>query len=503
MPPQMANIPKLPSGVAIATTLPPGKVLPYGPHLTVKVEGSTASLAKLADGTKLVLVSANGTVHGVNLAELDDITVQYANRFLEETGRSILKDWRTKEYRLKGGKRRAKRNRAVATTHTAPPKVEQPTMQKPLITEGEAKGAVITVSGDNTKRSNIPGMLFLPPVALKGAGRGWVDLDGILLPKEQFTSMLDAWHLAQDGDQASFLLTGAAGTAKTQVVRAFAAYLGVGYLKVDAGAVRTADDWSGAFRQDPNTKTWAHRWSPFAQALRAGQPCIIHVDELTRTETPAALNAFMGLLDETGTLAVPDANDILTMPKGILVMATANIGPEFVGTLPIDGAVRRRFPYGNRMAAPPEAVEIKVLTSRTGVDEPTAQALVRMANGQRQHRDDAQQYPSGGIINTALLLSIAKRIVKRSTPAREAVWSVLHAQFDPGDDKALSLLVDAQFPKRPVPTAPAAGTDASIKVGRHWFSGDASNALAGCLHEYPDGLQCLLVKSDPIHYGNK
>ena len=33
--PSVANIPQLPGGVAIATTLPVGKVMPYGPHLTV------------------------------------------------------------------------------------------------------------------------------------------------------------------------------------------------------------------------------------------------------------------------------------------------------------------------------------------------------------------------------------------------------------------------------------------------------------------------------------
>ena len=277
------------------------------------------------------------------------------------------------------------------------------------------------------------------------------------------------------------------------LVRAFAAYLGVGYLKVDAGAVRTADDWAGAFRQDPNTKTWAHRWSPLALALREGKPCIIHVDELTRTETPAALNAFMGLLDETGTLLVPDANAVLTMPKGILVVATANIGPEFVGTLPLDGAVRQRFPYGIRMTTPSEVGGVQASSSSAPESAMTSLlGLVRMANQQRQHRDDAQQYPSGAIISTRILLSIAERISERNADPREAVISVLQGQFDPGDDAALSVVIESQFPKKPVPTAPT-GTGATIIAERHWFSGDTSNPLSECLHEMSDGTQCLRV----------
>jgi MoxR-like ATPase len=341
-------------------------------------------------------------------------------------------------------------------------------------------------------------MVMLPKVTLKGAGRGNTDCGGIILPTEQFTVLEDAWHLAQQGDPAAVLLTGPAGTAKTMLVRAFAAYLGVPYLKVDAGAVRTADDWAGAFRQDPNTKTWAHRWSPLAMALREGKPCVLHIDELTRTETPAALNAFMGLLDETGTLLVPDANAVLTMPKGILVVATANIGPEFVGTLPLDGAVRQRFPYGVRMANPSEVNESKLIVKRTGVSDEVAVALVRMANQQRQHRDDAQQYPSGAIISTRILLSIAKRIAVRHADPREAVVSVLQGQFDPGDDAALTVVIDSQFPKKPVATPPVAAGAASIVTERHWFNGSGP----ACAYVLSNGTTCGAVAKSPIHFGS-
>jgi hypothetical protein len=234
-------------------------------------------------------------------------------------------------------------------------------------------------------------------------------------------------------------------------------------------------------------------------ALREGKPCILHVDELTRTETPAALNAFMGLLDETGTLLVPDANDVLSMPKGILVVATANIGPEFVGTLPLDGAVRQRFPYGVRMTNPSEAVEATLLKKRTGIADEVAVALVRMANQQRQHRDDAQQYPSGAIISTRILLSIAKRIAKRNVEPRKAVISTLQAQFDPGDDAALSVVIDAFFPKV-APKVMPVEAPATIVTERHWFMGPAGHA---CQKTLSDGTTCGNLLQSAVHYGTK
>ena len=238
----------------------------------------------------------------------------------------------------------------------------------------------------------------------------------------------------------------------------------------------------------------------FGSGPREGKPCIIHVDELTRTETPAALNAFMGLLDETGTLLVPDANAVLRMPKGILVVATANIGPEFVGTLPLDGAVRQRFPYGIRMVIPAKLSKPKLLIKRTGITDEVAVALVRMANQQRQHRDDAQQYPSGAIISTRILLSIAKRIAKRNVDPRKAVQSVLAGQFDPGDDAALTVVIDSQFPKKPEPTAPVLGPTRPPS----WRNATGSWATRRCARRCcPDGLHCgLSVATDPIHFGN-
>jgi MoxR-like ATPase len=284
----------------------------------------------------------------------------------------------------------------------------------------------------------------------KARTKGWSRIGEVIVRDEHLDTLNDAWTLRASGVPAATLITGPAGTAKTALARAFAASLGVPFLKIDGGAIRTADDWAGAFRQDPTTKVWSHRWSPFAQVLRLGQPCVVLVDEVTRTESPQALNAFMGLLDWTGAMLVPDAHEVLRLPAGVLVIATANIGPEFVGTLPLDGAVRQRFPFGIRMAYPDEAIEASLINDLTGLDADVCTRLVTMAVTQRANRLDPQQYPSGAVISTRVLLDIARRITTCNRDPRAAVLSTLSGQFDPEDDAALSVAVDTQFPAAPI-----------------------------------------------------
>ncbi len=509
----MANIAKLPNGsTLLATATFPYSGKEYGPHCTVAVIPSDSVSLYNSTGAHLLTLRVNGS-KDVSLGSLDPITMPYANRLLSGGADVLIKDWRTGNYRVKSSKRRA--SKAARHTATVPTVEVQPSAEvQHMVTESQPKAATITVAPETSPKESpvaltavgptdrIPGMEYFsesPKGKLKGAGRGWTDVDGIVLRTEDYQTLNRSWQLRQQGKLGAVLVTGPAGTAKTMLVRAFAHSLGVDFLKVDCSAIRTADDWSGAFRQDPNTKTWAHQWSPFAKALRAGRPCIILLDELTRTESPAALNALLGLFDESGTLLVTDANTVLRLPKGVMVVATANIGPEFVGTLPLDGAVRQRFGRGVRMEYPTEAIEAKLLVDRCGVTRETADALVRMAVQQRMHRDDAQLYPSGNVVSTRLLLGMAEGI-SYGDPDRDAVWSVLKGQFDPADFPALTVVVDTQFPKNPVPSAPTTEAQpATIVAERHWFT--QAPYGANCGYTMSDSSQCNRDSSDPIHFG--
>lgn len=510
----MANIAALPDAQTMLRAGKPieGKTFDYGPHLHSVLIVNTLSLLDAGDRV-LAWVSNVPADYNVSLRApgLTAQTVPYVNKFIAHTGLKVERYWRTKEYRLVPVPGTAPVSlRAPKVAAIKPEPVEtfdlEPELEPDVEVEVEVEVPAVTITvphraehlGDET----IPGLAVPPKVKVTNGGKGYTRVGDIVVPDADYRTLTDAWKLRAAGNPAGVLITGPAGTAKTALAQAFAASMGIPFLKVDGGSIRTADDWAGAFRQDPNTKTWAHRWSPFAQVLRAGRPALVLIDEVNRTESPQALNALLGLMDWTGSLSVPDANASLVLPPGILVVATANIGPEYVGTLPIDGAVRQRFPYGVRLDYPTENVEAALVAHLTGVSKPIGERLVKMAAQQRLNREDPQQYPSGSVISTRVLLDIARRIADCKADPREAVLATLRGQFDPGDEAALSVCVDVQFP---APKAPDAVTEvqpdaATIVVGRHYFADDGAGLCRYVIPGMLSGVPCMKVHTDPIHY---
>lgn len=435
----------LPSGRDILSN--PGRAGKYGEHALTVIEPDAVVLTAL-DGEALAGLTADG--YSVDLAGLDAregaarVLVPYVNAFLGGEGR-VEKYWRTKRYRV-APVEGAPAVTAVAST--VAPAQAPATFVAPTVVASPA--AVMP-----TKVTDVAGVIVPKKQPVRALGRtkaekGWSKVGDIVVRDEHLDRLNDAWALRQSGARATAIITGPAGTAKTALAYAFAASLGVPFLKVDGGAIRTADDWAGSVRQDASTKVWAHRWSPFAQVLKIGQPCVVLVDEITRTESPQALNAFTGLLDDTGSLSVPDAHDVLHLPAGVFIIATANIGPEFVGSLPLDGAVRQRFNKSIRMEYPPESIEAGLICDITGLDPEIAERLVTMAVTQRANRMDPSKFPSGGVISTRTLLDIARTITLNGRDPRSAVRATLDGQFDPEDEEHLSICVDTQFPAAPI-----------------------------------------------------
>lgn len=497
----MANIAPLPSGAAlIADPSTPSRGR-YGPHAHFNRAGHVIELKTNRD--RVVQARLNGTM-SVMLEDIEPKVVPYVNKFIHDTGMKVETYWRTGKLRLTAIPGVMVSRSAVGVkAPTLREQVEvEPVVEvddpEPVVEPEQRAAPVITLAASSNTLAPIPGVEHPAKVTVKPAAEGMVDIGGIVVPDADLVTLQDAWALRQAGRPAATLITGPAGTAKTALARAFAASIGVPFLKVDGGAIRTADDWAGAFRQDANTKTWAHRWSPFAQVLRAGVPMVVLIDELNRTESPQALNALLGLLDWTGSLLVPDANATLHLPKGVLVVATANIGPEFVGTLPLDGAVRQRFPYGVRLDYPRESVETDLLVNMTGITRKLAARLVVLAAQQRVNRDDAQQYPSGAVISTRVIIDIANRIKLCDTDPRQAVASTLAGQFEPGDQQALDLLVDTQFPPPEVKDVP----EALITLGKHHFLAPTWGVADGtCERPAPigAGLRCGQSRTNPVH----
>jgi MoxR-like ATPase len=414
----------------------------YGPHCTYFVDEATGVATLTAGGAEIASVTPSGGAT-VNLTALNPLTVAPVNVFIAPHG-VVKKYWRTGEYRLHGATgpvaapkspaRKSVAPKAVALTST--PVAPTPVAPAPVVT--------IAPTGD------IPGLRVLPKVTAKAMAKGYSRIGEIIAKTRDHETACASLALRRAGHPAAMLITGPAGTAKTRFAEAFAASQGLPFLKIDGGSIRTADDWFGSMRQDAATGRWEWRPSPFTMLMDARREAVVLVDEINRVESERALNGLYGLLDGTGTVYVPDAGRTITMPPGILVMATANIGPEFIGTIPLDGALRDRLPWGVRMEYPVEAVEVKLLGDLTGVGKETAERLVRVANTQREKRHDPIAYPSRSVISTRVLVDVARRITIAGAEPREALWGALRGRFSPEDEPSLSVCVDAQFPTAPV-----------------------------------------------------
>ena len=283
------------------------------------------------------------------------------------------------------------------------------------------------------------------------AGEDITVLDGVHVPTKFHDRLVRSLKRRQEGRRGAVLVTGPSGTAKTLLVRRFAASVGLPFIIISGGKVRTADDWFGGLKQDHETGRWEFKYNPFGAALKLGSPCVVLLDEANRAETPQALNAVLSLLDDSKSVWSPDAGEYFTLPDGMLVVATANVGAEYVATQPMDAAVVQRFGTGIRLGYPTAKVEVEVLVAITGIDKAKAETLVAMAGQQRPLKDDLMKFPSGTGISPRMLVDIATDILD-GAPDRDAVDATFEAQFPTEDAENLGIIVDTYFPREQAST---------------------------------------------------
>jgi MoxR-like ATPase len=412
-----------------------GHPRPYGPHCTVAV-APDGIVTLFHEGARILASHGKGKATTVDTALLTPVSVPYVNAALSDLDATfrVEKYWRSGEYRLVASKplsasASSKPRRSASKPRTTPTPAPAPTESTP------APAPEPTVSKPTTTKVTLT--------------KARAKVGKVITTRTTYETLERAWRIRQHPDNlpAAVLVSGPAGTAKTLLVREFAAAVGARFVKVDCGMVRTADDWAGRMTQDGESKVWHWAWSAFGESLRSDEPTVVLLDELNRTETPAALNALLGLMDETGSLRVTDAGDVLRTRPGLLLVATVNEGAEYVGTLPIDGAVRQRFGHGVRLDYPTPATERDILVGLTGIEAGAATRLAALAADQRRNREDLTQYPTGAGISTRMLVDAARAVTLTAASPREAMQGVLLAQFpnDAATSRALSTLLDGHF----------------------------------------------------------
>ncbi|MCA6431227.1 MAG: MoxR family ATPase [Cytophagales bacterium] len=175
------------------------------------------------------------------------------------------------------------------------------------------------------------------------------------------------------------LLVSPSGSGKTELMELISKRTGKQFVNVDMGA-----------KQDPIASlVGTHRmregksvFDPAAFVNYIQQGMLINFDEINRAPVHAN-NILLPLLDGRRELSLDIATSLDTRTvkanEETVFFATANDGAEYIGTNPLDRAIKDRFRMV-RFGYPPSEMESKLVTARTKCKAANAKTFVGVAN---------------------------------------------------------------------------------------------------------------------------
>jgi nitric oxide reductase NorQ protein len=204
-------------------------------------------------------------------------------------------------------------------------------------------------------------------------------------------------------------LIGPSGTGKTHIVYLVAELCGLPMWEINCGLQTSAYDLFGRY-----IGLGKENWIDGQIVMWCRHGGLLYLDEanMMKQDIATRLNP---VLDTRGHLVLTEKdNEIVHRhPYGYLVISMNPFSAEFVGTKPLNAALRRRmsvwinFDYlsiGDKVS--PD--EIELLVKRSGIDAKTAEKIVRAgAELRRQYKNGDLPYgPSpGDLINWATLIA--------------------------------------------------------------------------------------------------
>jgi nitric oxide reductase NorQ protein len=204
-------------------------------------------------------------------------------------------------------------------------------------------------------------------------------------------------------------LIGPSGTGKTHIVYLIAELCGLPMWEINCGLQTSAYDLFGRY-----IGLGKENWIDGQIVMWCRQGGLLYLDEanMMKQDIATRLNP---VLDTRGHLVLTEKdNEIINRhPHGYLIISMNPFSAEFVGTKPLNAALRRRmsvwinFDYlsiGDKISHD----EVELLMKRSSIDEKTAEKIVQVgAELRRQYKNGDLPYgPSpGDLINWATLIA--------------------------------------------------------------------------------------------------
>ncbi|MDI6776103.1 MAG: AAA family ATPase [Syntrophales bacterium] len=255
-------------------------------------------------------------------------------------------------------------------------------------------------------------------------------LDPYFFVLEEDRINMDRLEKLSERHPINILITGNQGCGKSSLIRQFASYYQRPMAIFQVGLLLEAGQLFGQQRlKDGET---FYQSFLFPRVIRV-PGCVIHLEEINRSENPHALNELFSVLSEERSIWIDELGLVEVAPR-VIFFATMNEGVEFSGTDELDAALKDRF-YRIRLEYPPVSIEKEILVLKTGVSPSVAGDILNIVNKLRSNK----QSPIDISIRHSLMIA---ELAATGAPLREAIIYSLQISMDILESLLLSIHVE-------------------------------------------------------------
>lgn len=203
-------------------------------------------------------------------------------------------------------------------------------------------------------------------------------LDRYFYLPEEIIRVLDSLEKLSREHPVNILITGHQGCGKSSLIRQFAAYYKRPFAVFQIGQLSEPGQLFGEHALKGG-ETYYQEFL-FPKAITTPN-CVIHLEEINRSEHPKALNELFSVLSEDRSIWVDQLGQIGVV-DGVVFFASMNEGEEFTGTDSLDVALRDRF-YIIPVDYPSPEIEKKILANKTGISDKEAALILKVVGNLR------------------------------------------------------------------------------------------------------------------------
>jgi nitric oxide reductase NorQ protein len=238
------------------------------------------------------------------------------------------------------------------------------------------------------------------------------------------------------GEHTNLMLLGEQGCGKSEFATQYAATRKRPFAVIEIGRLAEASQIFGYTDLDGDKTKYVE--GLFLEAIKVPN-AVIHLQEINRPESDKALNSLFSILDNSSReIWLDEIQATVKVAPGVTFFASLNEGYEYIGTIPVDEALRGRFPSKIYLKSLPTEVERDVIETRIGLPRTEIDGFMDVVEKLRTNTQAKTHVSTRDVLNMAewikdgLSMFVALKTVIGK--AEDATESVLLAEHFAGRD---------------------------------------------------------------------